>query len=227
MTKKMLLLCLLILPCGVFASWWDSVWWRADQQGAKALSHGDPRGAARLFKQPQWRGVAYYKGGQYELALNSFQQSKNPEAYYNQGNALAHLGRVDDAISAYEQAIKLRPQFSDAIYNRDLLKKLKQQQQKKSPQANHAEQQQKPSNKNDKSSNKNQAQMAKNEDKSTEKKPADNVAKTTAAEEHEQTVNQALQRIPDDPGDLLKQIFRRDYMRRHGVKPDGEEENNE
>ena len=39
-------------------------------------------------------------------------------AYYNQGNAKADLGHHEDAITDYDQVIKLRPDYVKAYYNR-------------------------------------------------------------------------------------------------------------
>lgn len=105
---------------------WNSLWLNHNQRGAQKLDAGDTEQAAGLFDDPQWRGVAQYRAGNYEAAVDSLNGIETADAFYNKGNALAKLGRTDEAIAAYEQALKLDPRHEDARYNRDLL--LKQQQ---------------------------------------------------------------------------------------------------
>ncbi len=77
---------------------------------------------------------ALYKMGRYEDALKKFQAVKSPkltfDKLYNSGNCYARLGKIDEAIKAYEEALKIK-EDKDARYNLELLKKLKKQQQKK------------------------------------------------------------------------------------------------
>ena len=41
----------------------------------------------------------------------------NAEAFYNQGNALRDLGRLDDAMTSYSQALKIKPDYAEAHCN--------------------------------------------------------------------------------------------------------------
>ncbi len=107
---------------------WNSLWSNSDQRGQRALEAGDAAKAAQLFTQPAWRGAAQYRAGDYEKSLESLQQVDNADGHYNRGNALAKTGRLPEAISAYDEALKLDPTMQDAKENRELLKKLLQQQ---------------------------------------------------------------------------------------------------
>lgn len=40
------------------------------------------------------------------------------EAWYNRGIALYDLGRLEDAISSYDQALKFKPNLQQAWYNK-------------------------------------------------------------------------------------------------------------
>ncbi|NMQ19728.1 tetratricopeptide repeat protein [Candidatus Competibacter phosphatis] len=55
-------------------------------------------------------GSAHYQAGDYEKALENFSQSDTADALYNRGNALTHLGRLQEANAAYDQALKKRPE---------------------------------------------------------------------------------------------------------------------
>ncbi len=101
-----------------------SLWQRADQQQHERIE----------------QGADAYRKGDFAAAEKSFAGIDNADAFYNQGNALAKQGRYDEAIAAYDRALKLQPKMEDAIENRkvvDAARKRKggqnqQQQQQKS-----------------------------------------------------------------------------------------------
>ncbi|HEX7027748.1 MAG TPA: VWA domain-containing protein [Gammaproteobacteria bacterium] len=128
---------LLPLPQPAEAFEWSSLWLNDNQRGARKLDEGNAQQAAALFDDPQWRGVAQYRAGNYEAAVETLDGIETADALYNKGNALARLGRTPEAVAAYEQALKLDPKHEDARHNRDLL--LKQQQQQDSQQNQNGE----------------------------------------------------------------------------------------
>ena len=107
---------------------WQDLWKTADQQASEALQSGDAATAQTLFKDPQWRGSAAYKAGDYESAISDYLDYEDADSHYNRGNALAHSGDLDAAIEAYDQALALNPDMEDAGANKVLLEQLKQQQ---------------------------------------------------------------------------------------------------
>jgi Ca-activated chloride channel family protein len=111
------------------ASVWQDLWYTSDQQGRNALEDGDAEMAQSLFKHPQWQASAAYKNGDYASAADQFKQGNSAVDYYNLGNSLAHMGELDKAIAAYDQALKILPDMQDAIANKKLIEQLKQQQQ--------------------------------------------------------------------------------------------------
>jgi Ca-activated chloride channel family protein len=115
-------------PRPAMAAGWDDLWLRPDQQAARALQGGDPAQAARLADDPGLRGTAAYQAGDFEQALDAFGESLGQDADYNQGNALAQLGRYEEAIAAYDRALKDQPGMPDAEHNRAEVEKLLQQQ---------------------------------------------------------------------------------------------------
>jgi len=59
------------------------------------------------------------------------------KAYYNLGNALAYSGKLKEAVSAYEKALAIDPNYEDAKYNLDKTKaKLKELEEKCPPDKN-------------------------------------------------------------------------------------------
>ncbi|GGW74501.1 VWA domain-containing protein [Alteromonas halophila] len=110
-------------------SWWQKPFMNANQQGLHAYQQNAYEVAANTFTHPAWQGAAHYKAENYQAALDAFSQLDTTPALYNQGNALAHLGQIDDAIEKYEQVLLRDPDHKDAAANKALLEQLKEQQQ--------------------------------------------------------------------------------------------------
>ena len=66
-------------------------------------------------------GADAYRKGDFAAAEQSFTGIDSATAHYNQGNALAKQDRLDDAIAAYDRALKLEPGMEDAIENRKVV----------------------------------------------------------------------------------------------------------
>ena len=113
---------------------WQDLWQNADQQAIKALESGDPEAAQAIFKDQQWRGSAAYKSGNYPQAIADFSGADTANGHYNRGNALARAGKLDAALDAYDQSLKLQPGMRDAQANRDLIEQLLQQEQEQEKQ---------------------------------------------------------------------------------------------
>lgn len=113
---------------------WKDLWQTPDQQGAQALEDGDLEAAQSLFNDSQWRGSAAYKAGNYDQAIDDYLGAETADAHYNRGNSLAKSGDLEGAIGAYNQALKQLPEMEDAAANRDLVEKLKEQQEESSEQ---------------------------------------------------------------------------------------------
>lgn len=115
-----------LLPSSLFAWQWVDLWQTADQQGTKLLQAGKANEAAHIFANKDWQAVALYRSGQYAQAFQHFNKMKTSDAQYNAGNAAAYLGHYQKAMSAYDKAITLNPKNTDAIANREIIKKLMQ-----------------------------------------------------------------------------------------------------
>ncbi|MBA6350040.1 VWA domain-containing protein [Colwellia sp. BRX8-9] len=107
---------------------WKNLWQTKDQQGQQQFNSEAFEQAATSFEDSSWQGSSYYRSGNYEQALKAFQRQNTAEALYNQGNSLAQLKRIDEAIKAYEQALLKEPQHQDAKANKAYLEELKKQQ---------------------------------------------------------------------------------------------------
>lgn len=77
--------------------------------------------AADNFQDNTWKGNALYRAGNFTKAIQYYEKVNTPVAHYNRGNALAHSGKIKEAIIAYNQAIQLNPQFQEAKDNKNIL----------------------------------------------------------------------------------------------------------
>jgi len=262
------------LPNSAQAFGWDDLWLRTDQQAEKLFQEGAEKDAAQLFENPEWKGTAAYRTGDYEKAIKEFSRKDGPLANFNRGNSLAFAGRLEEALAAYEKVLAENPKHEDAQFNHDLIEKILQEQQKKqqnkkadkgkeNEQRKNKQDQQQDSSKadveqNEKSSQQSSAEKQdsgdpqssteeKNNDKkqsnegeknlndkteSTEAKKNENeqeknnksAEKNIASEDEQeltadersrqQTLEQWLRKIPDDPGRLLRNKMQREYQRR-------------
>lgn len=118
-------------PAHAHDSTWADLWWTPDQQGRHHFEHGEFQAAAAHFENPSWKGVALARAGDLEGAADQFARLDTAEAYYNLGTTFARLERFEEAIAAYEAALRRRPEFPDATFNLDIARRLREIQRKK------------------------------------------------------------------------------------------------
>jgi Ca-activated chloride channel family protein len=156
------------------------------------------------------------------------------EAAYDRGNALARQGRYDEAIAAYDEALRAKPGMADAIANRKAVEAAK----KRRPPSGKGDRQD-TGNKGDRNQDREQDQGAGKRDAQADAaraqaeqaarereaarraragdagRPQDGRMQETQAQHEQRLANQArLQRVPDDPGGLLRERLRLEYERR-------------
>jgi len=103
---------------------WMDRWLTHNQQGRYYFERGEYKEAAAKFEDPIWKGLALSRAGDYEDALNAFALSDSAEAWYDQGNALAHMGKYPDAVQAFQQALARRHAWPEAQENLALVESL-------------------------------------------------------------------------------------------------------
>ena len=129
---------------------------------------------------------SYYKAKEYKKALEIYEKIKDKslefKKLHNMGNTLAHLGKIDEAIKAYEKALKIK-EDKDTRFNLELLKKMKKNQKKKQNKKkknNNKKQNKNNQNKNNqnnkpnKNSNKNSGENKKEKNKENKQNKKDN-----------------------------------------------------
>ena len=118
-----------------FAFGWDDLWANRDEQAMTALEEGDAEKAATLFEDPAWKAAANYRNEDFESAATGFAALQTADGSYNVGNALARLGRFEEALEAYDQTLELEPDHEDAGFNKQLIEQLLQQQEQQQSEA--------------------------------------------------------------------------------------------
>ena len=123
-----------VISESAYAFEWKDLWKNKDQQGQQYFIEGSHSEAAQVFENPEWKGLSHFRSGNHENALEEWKGIDSPRSLFNQGNALAKLGKLDQAIDRYDQVLEREPEHSDARFNRDLLKKLLEEQEKQKQQ---------------------------------------------------------------------------------------------
>ena len=218
---------------------WRDLWKTKDQQAAEAYANENHELAAGLFEEAGWRGAANYRAKNYENAVASFSTSDTPDGHYNRGNALALAGNLPEAIAAYDIAIARDPEHSDAIFNKEVVERLLEEQESEQGENQEGESQENQSEQNSQSESQEQNQNSENQDQesqegneeqqqneqqneapeeqeSSESNSEQNTPSESSNEEFEdqQALEQWLRRIEDDPGELLRRKFRYQYRQR-------------
>jgi Ca-activated chloride channel family protein len=116
----------LLMPQPAYAFDWADLWRRADQQAAAAFAQGRFGGLdailEKLVADAPWRAPLLYRDGRFDEAALAFSQGDDAQAHYNRGNALALAGRLAEALDAYGAALERSPSMRDALFNRALVR---------------------------------------------------------------------------------------------------------
>ncbi len=92
-----------------------------DQQGRWYFERGDYKIAAARFTDPAWKGLSFYRAGDFGNALAEFSRLDTADGYFLQGNAQAHLRKYEAAVKSYDNALHARADFPQAKANRALV----------------------------------------------------------------------------------------------------------
>lgn len=102
---------------------WNALWLSPDQRGLAALERGDLAAARDAFRDPVWIGVTQWRLGDAQGALASFERADSVLAHYNRGVVLVNLGRLAEAVDAFEHTLARDPRMDAARNNLELVRK--------------------------------------------------------------------------------------------------------
>jgi Ca-activated chloride channel family protein len=231
-----ILFLLVVMSGQTNANVWDDLWKTHDQQASKAFVEQDFDKAAELFENNQWQGASSYKKGDFDAAKLQFSKRNDVESKYNKGNSLAKAQQFQQAIDSYNQVLEESPNHEDALFNKKIVEEmLKQQQQQKEKQ----DQEKKDQENKDKQESESESdskseqesdeeseekknseqqepeqQSEKESEQQTEEKQAQLSEDQRDQHEKDQALEHWLEKIPDDPGGLLRRKMYREYQRR-------------
>jgi len=121
----------LLTPSSAEAAGFIDLWLTPDQLGQLAFEQNDFEGAAGHFLDPMWKGIALYRAGHFQDALDAFAAVDTAESWYNQANILLHLGKFEEAVAAYHKATEKRKDWPDAEADLVIAERLLKEQQEK------------------------------------------------------------------------------------------------
>ncbi len=93
-----------------------------NQEALQQFENKNYEEAAQNFDDAQWQASALYKAEKFDEAYQKFSADNSVTGLYNQGNALAKGGKIEDAIKKYEEVLQKEPDHEDAKFNLEYLK---------------------------------------------------------------------------------------------------------
>jgi Ca-activated chloride channel homolog len=205
---------------------WQRLWNTPDQLANQAFKANQYQQAATLFNDKAWRASSMYRAGQLNASAELLDSMDTADGHYNRGNALAKLGRLEEAIEAYQQALAKDPEMEDAEFNKKLVEELlKQQQQQQQDQQGDQDQdqqsqdqQQNQQGEQDQEQQSDQQQQQSNQEQqnqeSDQQQQQENELDQMSQQERDQVLEQWLRKIKDDPGGLLRRKMYMEYQKR-------------
>jgi Ca-activated chloride channel homolog len=94
------------------------LWFTPEQSADRLFRQEKYDLAAKTSGDPQRRGAAYYRAGDFKQATTAFARVSSAEGAYDRANALVMRGKYADAVKSYDRALLLRPGWKEAEENR-------------------------------------------------------------------------------------------------------------
>ena len=104
--------------------WFVDLWLTPDQQGRYYFQQGAYELAAQRFRDPVWKGLAYYYHENFSAAAELFTQIETADGLFNLANAQAQGQNYILAVRTYEQLLGQYPGHLAAAKNRAHVQKI-------------------------------------------------------------------------------------------------------
>jgi len=218
---------------------WNDLWQTKNQQAETAFKQGEFDKAANLFEARQWQATSQFKSGNFADAANNFDQESSINSLYNHATSLAKNNDLQTSLDAYNKLLEKQPEHEDALFNKkiveDMLKQQEQQnqenkdqqsdQEKKDQESQDSESQdQQQDSESESDEQKEQQKQQEQEQKESESEQQAEKKEVEVSEdereksEKDQALEHWLEKIPDDPGGLLRRKMYREYQKRGRVQ---------
>lgn len=228
---------------------WADLWQSTDQRLQNMVELEAFVEAEKIAESAEQQGMLKFRSGAFEEAASLYEQEDNK---YNSGTSLVRAGAYEEAISAFDEVSEQDSHYDDAMYNKKIaqaLAELAQQQEGESKSGegdNEGEGEPQPSQgegesgaENSQDSKGSTAEQPETDDQAApaedggvkageEESSSDNAeqASANAEEPHneqQQTMEQWLQQVPDDPAGLLRARIIREHQRNYSQSRDREQ----
>jgi Ca-activated chloride channel family protein len=213
---------LLPFPQDASALEWQDLWQTQNQRAQQAFQQQQYEQAADTFNNPEWRAAAQYKAGQYQEAAETLKDNQTADGHYNRGNALAKAGQLQEAVKAYQQALKTDPNHADAKHNKELVEKQLQEQEKQkdqdqqsSDQQDQKQDQKQQSSDQSKQQDENQPQNPNQDQQQQDQKQADNAQQQPEKQPPAENKDQKQENPPPKPEDAKSDEAKPDQPQQH------------
>src|SRR5690606_9692976 len=174
---------------------------------ALAADEGTPwRRADQVQHERMQDGADAYRREDYAAAAQAWDKLPGVDAAYNRGNAFARAGRYEDAIAAYDEALRLQPGMEDAVANRKIVEDAMKRKPPPSPSGGRGDRQQSPdSGKPDDDKSNPDDESGKQRPQPDESGSRDSQDGKEDDEPHEQSGERDEQQSPPEPDDAEAQ----------------------
>lgn len=100
------------------------LWLSPNQMGRFHFERGNYASAANYFRDPMWRGTAFYYGENFSAAIEMFRQVDSPIGRFNLANALAQGQHYVLAEKMYSEVLLEIPDHSSAHNNQRFIRQI-------------------------------------------------------------------------------------------------------
>lgn len=222
-------------PKSELSQFWSDLWATRDQQAQSAYREGDYQTASELFENREWKATSEFKSGDFSEAAKNFSNPISETEMYNKATSLAKAQQLQESLDLYNELLARNPEHEDAAYNKKIVEEMLQQQQEQNQQDQQSdEDKQNEQSKDSESNDNNQQQQDQNSDEQKKQEQQQESEQQSQQEqesqqqkqeaemsedernksEKDQALEHWLEKIPDDPGGLLRRKMYREYQRR-------------
>lgn len=229
-----LLIMVSLSSCSTKDHSFKDLWLTEDYQAQQMAEKGDYEKAAETYRDPLRKGVAYYKSGNYEDAIEAFQIDTTAMGAYNLGLSYYQNGDYAAAELAFGKAVEMDPENEAARANQKMTQQIMQGENEATVEEAQEAAKEKPTAENDQNRSPEDlsggGQEATKEDMEKERleetvntdvrkgKELDEVPDNFEAGKQDNSQKVLMRKVDDDPSLFLQRKFKY-QVKKEGIKP--------